>query len=129
MSEFYEDFGCTMNKNLKTISQVDKKECNLYFYTTAVMYKNGIGFGNKYEDAVRAVFSKIPKVERYHRVVALVQVPIGMVIQKHKLSYSEIPLSVMWNYGAHDHTMSGSPAIVHCQWSKFPGVQDEIWEV
>ena len=129
VDEFYGAFGYNRDKSLKTISQVDKKECNFYFYSTAILYKNGIGFGSKYEEAARAVLSRIDGVRKDHLCLVLIQVPIGMVIQKYNLSHTVIPLDLIWNYAPQGHTIIGSPAIVHYQWQEFPGIQKEIWEV
>lgn len=129
VDEFYKEFGYNRDRSLKLTSQVDKKECNFYFYSIAILYKNGIGFGLKYEEAARAVLKRIDLVKRDHLAIVIIQVALGMVIQKYGLSYKEIPLNMVWNFGAHNHSIDGNPAIVHYQWQEFPGIQKEIWGV
>lgn len=129
VDEFYKAFGISRNKELRTVSQVDEKDCNFYFYSTAIMYKNGIEFGKKYEEAARAVLSRIDGVRKDCLCLVLIQVPIGMIIQKYNLSYTPISKNLIWNYAPQGHTISGTPSIVHYQWQEFPGLQREIWEV
>jgi hypothetical protein len=114
VDKLYEAYGCTRDKTLMTVSQVDKKPCNFYFYSSAIVYKNGIGFGDKYEEAARAVLSSGLHLPDGHLPIVIGQVTLGMIVQKYKLTHSTIPLDMYWNLNAHGYLPDGT-AIVHYQ--------------
>jgi hypothetical protein len=129
LDHFYQSYGC-QRKNWRITSQIDNKECNFYAYTTVLIYKNWIDFGVKWKEAASAILRVSDQSDEQQMPVLSDPVPMCMAVQKYNFSYSLIPLSQAWNWGAHeDRIVRGNPAIVHCQGNRFEGVKDEIWNV
>ena len=112
-SLFYKSLGVSFPTE-NVITLVDKKPCTLYFSSGIILFKNYLGFGQKYLEVIRKL-SEVTEVE--DRLEGLSQTALTATIVKYSFSYKTLSKKFHYCYVANGFKLDAGekPSIIHYQ--------------